>query len=70
MFIDATIQSKRTWLLKSVNYNLKSQHNKVWKAFFSSPRKRIPPRIQLEIAVTFSLSCGAVDAFAKHFKSV
>jgi len=69
IFIEASIQSNRIWLLKSVNDNLKSQPNKMWK-IFSSPRKRIPPRIQLESVVTFSLSCGAVDASAKHFKSV
>jgi hypothetical protein len=39
MFIEANIQSNKTWLLKSVNYTLKSQPNKVWKIFFLPPGK-------------------------------
>jgi hypothetical protein len=39
MFIEASIQSNRIWLLKSVNDNLKSQPNKVWKIFFFPQEK-------------------------------
>jgi hypothetical protein len=39
MFIQASFQSNRLWLLKSVKDNFKSQPKRVWKIFFLPPGK-------------------------------